>query len=62
MRQLLATGENAHELRTLEDLRNELATSDAAVWELRKSRGPAARAVEGLGRLGGGVAAKGTSR
>jgi O-antigen/teichoic acid export membrane protein len=60
MRQLLASGENAHELRTLEDLRNELAKAGDAVWELRKSPGGAAGAVRGLGRLGAGVAARGT--
>ena len=62
MRQLLASGENAHQLRTLEDLRNELAKADDAVWELRKSKGGAAGAVRSLGRLGAGVAARGTSR
>jgi O-antigen/teichoic acid export membrane protein len=61
MRQLLASGENAHELRTLEELRNELAKTDDAVWELRKSRGGAAGAVRNLGRLGAGVAARGTT-
>jgi O-antigen/teichoic acid export membrane protein len=62
MRQLLASGENAHELRTLEDLRNELAKADDDVWELRKSRGGAAGAVRNLDRLGSGVTARGTSR
>jgi O-antigen/teichoic acid export membrane protein len=61
MRQVLASGESAHELRTLEDLRNELAKDGDAVWELRKSRGVAAGAVRGLGRLGTGVATR-TSR
>ncbi len=62
MRQLLASGESAHELRTLEDLRNELARVGDDVWELRKPRGGARGAVRGLGRLGAGVAARGTSR
>jgi hypothetical protein len=62
MRQLLASGENAHELRTLEDLRNELAQAGAEVWELRKSRGGARGAVRGLGRLGAGFATRGASR
>jgi hypothetical protein len=62
MRQLLASGENASELRTLEDLRNELAKADDATWELRKSREGAAGAVRNLGRPGAGVAARGTSR
>jgi hypothetical protein len=62
MRQLLASGENANELRTLEELRNELAKTDAAAWDLRKSRGGAAGAVRNLGRLGPGAAASDTSR
>jgi O-antigen/teichoic acid export membrane protein len=62
MRQLLASGEHAQQLRTLEDLRNELAKTDDADWELRKSPGGAAGAVRNLGRPGAGVAAKGTSR
>ena len=62
MRQLLASGENAHELRTLEDLRNDLAKADDAIWELRKQRGGAVGAVRNLGRLGANVTARGTSR
>jgi hypothetical protein len=62
MRQLLASGENAHELRTLEDLRNELARASDAVWELRKQKPGAAGAVGNLARLGAGVTARGTSR
>ena len=62
MRQLLASGEHAQQLRTLEDLRNELAKTDDAVWELRKSPGGAAGAVRNLSRPGTGVAARGTSR
>ena len=61
MRQLLASGEHAHELRTLEELRNELATADDAVWELRKAPRGVARAVQGLGRVRAGLAARGSS-
>jgi O-antigen/teichoic acid export membrane protein len=34
MRQLLAAGVDPHELRTLDDLRNDLAKADEAVWRL----------------------------
>jgi O-antigen/teichoic acid export membrane protein len=61
MRQLLATGEHAHELRTLEELRNELAKADDAVWELRKAR-PGAAAFRGLSRRGAGVTARSSSQ
>ena len=61
MRQLLASGEQARELRTLEELRNELATADDAVWELRKAPRGVARAVQGLGRVRAGLAARGSS-
>lgn len=61
MRQILASGENAHELRTLEELRNELAKADDAVWELRKAQGGVVGGVgRRLGRLGPGAASKGT--
>jgi hypothetical protein len=49
MRQLLASGENAHELRTLEELRNELAKTTDDVWELRKSERGTLAAVRGFG-------------
>lgn len=61
MRQLLATGEHAQELRALEELRNELAKADPAVWELRKARRGAA-AIRGLARLGGGLTARDSSQ
>ncbi len=62
MRQLLAAGEHAHELRTLEELRNELAKADSDVWKLRKRPRGAAGAVRGLGRLGASVTARGSSQ
>ena len=61
MRQLLASGENAHEVRTLEDLRNELAKTSDAVWELRKPKGGVTGAVTGLARVGADGTTRGTS-
>jgi O-antigen/teichoic acid export membrane protein len=71
MRQLLGAGADAHELRTLEDLRNDLATCADKVWELgsaeldagsgggRSGRGKKRGGSEGVGA---DVAAKGASR
>jgi O-antigen/teichoic acid export membrane protein len=59
MRQLLAMGVDAHELRTLEDLRNDLATISAKVWEDGKRGGRGKRSGGGAKRVGADVAAKG---
>jgi O-antigen/teichoic acid export membrane protein len=69
MRQLLAAGADAHELRTLEDLRNDLAACADRVWELGSAelgagpgggrRGKKRGGGEGMGA---DVAAKGASR
>jgi O-antigen/teichoic acid export membrane protein len=70
MRELLATGADAHELRTLEDLRNDLATCSDKVWELGAAqldagsgggRGRGKKRGGGKG-VGADVAAKGASR
>jgi len=39
MRQLLAAGVDAHDLRTLEDLRNDLAKAGHSVWDLASKNG-----------------------
>ena len=36
MRQLLSAGVDPHELRTLEDLRNDLAKANDTVWDARR--------------------------
>jgi O-antigen/teichoic acid export membrane protein len=71
MRQLLGGGADAHELRTLEDLRNDLAACADKAWELgsaeldagpgggRRGRGKKRGGGEGMGA---DVAAKGASR
>ena len=38
MRQLLAAGVDAHELRTLDDLRNDLAKANDSVWDARRPK------------------------
>ena len=55
MRQLLAAGVDAHELRTLDDLRNDLARTREAAWK-PGARGGAGRAKSrgGRGKRGGG--------
>jgi O-antigen/teichoic acid export membrane protein len=49
MRQLLAAGVDAHELRTLDDLRNDLARVGDAVWNLEPRRGPVGKVGRRLG-------------
>jgi O-antigen/teichoic acid export membrane protein len=49
MRQLLATGVDAHDLRTLEDLRNDLARTKDSTWNLEPSK------RNGKGKSRGGV-------
>jgi hypothetical protein len=39
MRQLLATGVDPHELRTLDDLRNDLAKARASLWDIGAGSG-----------------------
>jgi O-antigen/teichoic acid export membrane protein len=54
MRQLLAAGVDAHELRTLDDLRNDLARAGDSVWDLRAGGGGAGAKRRGRGKRGGG--------
>jgi hypothetical protein len=50
MRQLLSSGADAHELRTLEDLRNDLAVCREGVWELGSAERESGRAEDRLAR------------
>ncbi|MFL5892159.1 MAG: hypothetical protein ACJ75I_05390, partial [Solirubrobacterales bacterium] len=56
MRQLLAAGVDAHELRTLDDLRADLARAKKSVWEFDRGGGKAGRSKSrgGPGKRGGG--------
>jgi len=49
MRQLLAAGVDAHELRTLDDLRSDLARAGDAVWDLRAGKRRGRRGEKGVG-------------
>jgi O-antigen/teichoic acid export membrane protein len=53
MRQLLSAGASAHELRTLEDLRDDLARTSPKVWGVEPGNGRR-RARKGKGRGSGG--------
>ena len=60
MRQLLSAGVSAHELRTLEDLRDDLARTSPKVWGVepgngrRRARNGKGRGRDGKGRGSGG--------
>ena len=60
MRQLLSAGVSAHELRTLEDLRDDLARTSPKVWGVepgngrRRARDGKGRGRDGKGRGSGG--------
>ena len=55
MRQLLSAGVSAHELRTLEDLRDDLARTSPKVWGVEPGNGRRrARNGKGRGRDGKG--------
>jgi O-antigen/teichoic acid export membrane protein len=47
MRQLLAAGVDAHDLRTLEDLRNDLEKAGHSVWDLASSKNGAKKRDQG---------------
>jgi O-antigen/teichoic acid export membrane protein len=49
MRQLMAAGVDAHELRTLDDLRNDLARARDSLWDLRSGSGAGRRGGKGRG-------------
>jgi hypothetical protein len=50
MRQLLAEGVDAHELRTLEDLRNDLAKASPKTWDAKTAGDGQPRPRNGNGR------------
>jgi hypothetical protein len=54
MRQLLSEGVDAHELRTLEDLRNDLAKASQKSWDVKPAGAEQRRARDGKGRGGNG--------
>src|SRR5207244_811865 len=54
MRQLLSEGVDAHELRTLEDLRNDLAKASQKTWDVKPAGNRQRRARDGKGRGGDG--------
>jgi O-antigen/teichoic acid export membrane protein len=61
MRQLLSAGVDPHELRTLDDLRNDLAKADERIWRLAGNKGKGKKAGAGDRKKsgkGGRVAAK----
>src|SRR2546423_1160908 len=54
MRQLLSEGVDAHELRTLEDLRNDLAKASQKTWDLKAAGNGRRGRPKGKGRGSGG--------
>jgi hypothetical protein len=58
MRQLLAAGVDPHELRTLEDLRNDLAGAGKGVWEPGSGGNGSAKTPKSGGDKGADVAPK----